>query len=134
MEVLKTHQKGYHRRYNGAACTECPWKRNDRPHDVIDHLRSVHDIYPAGDPNAFSTALNHLKRKSGRLLRRLLAEDRATLGTLGGPQITTMIRDSWNQVRLAREVRRLRMQIKRLPGWEDVVFPQRGDRIAREAF
>lgn len=132
MDVLKTHHKAYHRHHGWAACTECTWTRQDRPSDVHDHLESAHDIYRADHPNAFSTNVAHIRRKATPLLRRLLAEDRATYAALSGaPPPQAAIPNAWNPDRLALEIRRVRMQIKQQPGWEAVVDQQRADRIAQ---
>lgn len=132
MAVLKTHHKAYHRHQGWAACTECTWTRENRPSDVHDHLRSAHDIYRAGHPHAFSTSVAHLSRKTVPLLRRLLAEDRATIAALSGaPPLTRPIPNAWDARRLVVEMHRFRLMIRRLPGWEAVVNRQRADRIAQ---
>lgn len=132
MDVLKTHHKAYHRHHGWAACTECTWTRQGRPGDVHDHLESAHDIYRAGHPNRFSTNVNHIKRKPTSLLRRLLAEDRATRAALmGAPPPQAAIPNAWNPDRLALEIRRARRQIMQQPGWQAVVDRQRADRIAQ---
>ncbi|KAL2275562.1 hypothetical protein FJTKL_01952 [Diaporthe vaccinii] len=133
MAVLKTHHKATHRKTGGAACYKCPWSRNDRPSDLHDHLRSVHDTYRAGHPQAFSINVNHIRRKTVPLLRRLLAEDRATLASLRGvPPPTATIQDDWKADQLAREIRHQRVQIRQQPGWQAVVDRQRADRIAHQ--
>lgn len=132
MAVLKSHHKAIHRNTGGASCYKCTWTRADRPSDLHDHLRSVHDIYRAGHLQAFSINVSHIKRKTVPLLRRLLAEDQATLASLtGAPPPTAPIPDDWNGVRLAREIRHQRVQIQGQPGWRAVVDRQRADRIAQ---
>lgn len=132
MAVLKSHHKAIHRNTGGAACYKCSWTRADRPSDLHDHLRSVHDIYRAGDPKAFSTSVSHIKRKTVPLLRRLLAEDQATLALLTGAQPPTApVPDDWKRDELAREIQRKRVQIQGQPGWQAVVDRQRADRIAQ---
>lgn len=132
MAVLESHQEAIHRHEGGAACYECPWTRADRPSDLHDHLRAVHDIYKAGHPQAFSITVGHLKRKTVPLLRRLLAEDRATLASLSGaPPPAGVIQDDWTAERLAREIRHERVRIMQQPGWQAVVDRQRADRVAQ---
>lgn len=131
MAVLKSHHKATHRR-TGAACYKCTWNRETRPSDLHDHLHSVHDIYRAGHREAFSIKVNHLTRKTIPLLRRLLAEDRATLAALrGAPAPAAGIPDDWDRGRLAVEIRHQRLQIKQQPGWQAVIDRQRADRIAQ---
>lgn len=132
MGDLKAHHKATHRNVRPGTCSRCGWSKRGRPSDLHDHLRSAHDVYPAGHPHAFSIDVNHIKRKARPLLRSLLAEDRATLVALGGPPPTNRaIPREWNSERLANEVRDVRMQIKQQPGWQAVVDGKRADRIAQ---
>lgn len=132
MAVLKTHHKAYHRHQGWAACTECTWITRGRPSDLHDHLNSAHDIYRAGHRHAFSTNVNHIRRKAKPLLRRLLAEDRATLAALtGAAPPNAGIPNAWNPDRLAREIQQARLQIQQQPGWQAVIDQQRAERIAQ---
>lgn len=129
MAVLKTHHKAIHHHHGREACTECTWTRDDRPSDVlVDHPRSVHDIYRPGHPEAFSTNVRHIGRMTIPMLRRLLAEDRATLAALRGvppPPPAAEIPNAWKTKRLALEVRSARLLIKQQPGWQAEGGPHR---------
>lgn len=132
MAVLKSHHKAIHRHRGRAACTECTWAKSARPSDVLDHLRAAHDIYRAGHPQAFSTDARHIARKTAPLLRRLLAEDRATLAALRGVAMPpAQIPGGWKPEKLAVEIRDVRLLIKQLPGWEAAVDQKRADRVAQ---
>lgn len=132
MAVLKTHHEAIHQSYGNAACTECTWTREGRPHDVHDHMHTAHDIYQAGHREAFSTNHAHIRRKRLSLLRRLLVEDRATLATLRADlPPPARVPSGWRRARIAIEISRIRTVIKTFPHWRAVVDRKRAQRVAQ---
>ncbi|KAG8157283.1 hypothetical protein KVR01_012991 [Diaporthe batatas] len=122
MDVLTTHHEAVHQDDGMVACTDCTWTSAAKPGALDHHLKTAHDIYPAGHPHFFSTSVDHLCALPRETLVQLVADDLAALARLCGepvqPPAPTAVPASWGVFRIAFVVSHIRVKVRLVPGWE----------------